>query len=234
MADPFIYNDEILALNALNIPDNAVIFDVGCSYGEYTLEVLKKTGDKPITVHCFDAVEDFCVIQRERFKQYPNIKINNFAVSDTKGEASFIKINAPDNQAAGGCSSLWLRPQFIKNNWPYLAIIVQKDTLNNYIQENNIIHIDLMKVDVEGGELAVFKGGSELFQKEMVDIIQFEYNDTFLDAGIKKSDVIAFIANYNYLFGDFISGKYVEITDFVEDYGHHNFYLINKTYFNKL
>src|SRR5512137_1649816 len=104
MADSFIYDYEIKALNYLKLPDGAIIFDIGCSYGEYTQEVVRKMGNRPYTVHCFDPVEDFNRIQKERFKSYSNIIQNQLALCDEKGEVMFYRIKAPGNQAAEGCS----------------------------------------------------------------------------------------------------------------------------------
>lgn len=233
MDNPFIFNDEILALNHLNIRPGATVFDVGCSYGEYTLEVIKKIKG-PFDGHCFEPVSELCEIQRERFKDHPYIKINNFGIADFTGERILYRIKAPGNQAAEGCSSLTLRPEFITNRWPWRPENCRFTTLDKYIEENNVKHIHLMKIDVEGAELAVLKGGEWMFRKGMVDVIQFEYNLSFKDAGTTMADVRVFIKPFNYLLADYIGGKYVEITNFIEDYGFHNYYLINKNYFEIL
>lgn len=154
----YLFDIEVYILQQLPLPDNAVIFDVGCSYGDYTEELIRKMGDRPYTVHCFDAVEDFCNIQRNSFGGLPHIRINNIALGNRKGETAFFRIKAPGNEAAEGCSSLWLRPEFITNKWPYVPTLVKIDTLDNYIKENNIPHIDLMKIDTEGAEFLIFQG----------------------------------------------------------------------------
>lgn len=230
----FIFDDEINALAAIPLPDNAILFDVGCSYGEYTLEMAKIMNGRPFTVHAFEANPKLIGVEGDRFDKVPNLTyyLNNFAVTDRQGEVSFMVIDAPGNQAAEGCSSMWLRPEFITNKWPYVPMVVPANTLNNYIEKNNITHVDVMKMDIEGAELSALRGGTLLFVKEMVNIIQFEYNMTFRDAGIGMKDVIQLIKKYNYALGDFRGGKYILLDDdFIEDFGHHNYYLINKTYY---
>jgi FkbM family methyltransferase len=229
----FIFQDEIDALNYLKLPDNAVIFDVGCSYGEYTEEVIRKMNGRPFTVHCFEPVADLCEKQKFRFKDLPNIKINCLALCEGKTKMEFFRIKAPTNQGAEGCSSLTLRPEFVSNHWPYVKIEVETDTLDNYIGRNKITHIDLMKIDVEGAEYRVFQGAKNMFKNEIVDIIQFEYCTALRDAGYGMKNIIDFIYDYNYFLADFRGGEYIELTEFKEDYGHHNFYLINKTYFDE-
>lgn len=229
----YLFDIEVFILNHIPLPDNAVVFDIGCSYGEYTVALIEKMGDRPYTVHCFDPVKDFCEIQRKQFGHFANIRINNFGISNKKGESIFYRIFAPDNEAAEGCSSICLRPEFVVNKWPYVRTQVQLDTLDNYIKENSIKHIDLMKVDVEGSEFAVFQGGEEMFKNEIVDIIQFEYNLTFKDMGILMADIIHWIEPFNYSLCDFIEGRFIRLTEFTDDWGHHNYFLINNTYLNE-
>lgn len=227
----YLFDIEVFILNHLPLPDNAVVFDVGCSYGEYTIALIEKMRDIPYTVHCFDPVSDFCEIQRREFGHHLNIHINNFGISDHKGDATFCRIKG--NEAMEGCSSLCLRPEFVRDNWPYVLTQVKLDTLDNYIRDNDIRHIDLMKVDVEGNEYNVFKGGKEMFINETVDIIQFEYNSCLRDMGFFMADIIHYIDPFNYSLCDFIEGRFIKLTEFTDDWGHHNYFIINNRYFNE-
>ena len=236
----YLFDIEVYILQfKIPLPDNAVVFDVGCSYGDYTEELIRKMGSRPYTVHCFDAVSDFCDIQRNSFGYLPNVRINNLALGNRKGEIVFFRINAPKNEPAEGCSSMWLRPEFITNKWPYVPTLVQMDTLDNYVRENNISHIDLLKMDVEGAEFIIFQGAHDIFKKEMVDIVQFEYNLTLKDAGFSMADITNYINQFNYCLCDFPENqenKFVKLdpTTFVDNFGHHNYFLINNKYFNTL
>ena len=229
----YLFEIEVFILDSLPLPDNAVVFDIGCSYGEYTIELIRKMGDRPYTVHCFDPVADFCNIQRKEFGHLPHIRINNFGMSNMRGEATFFRINAPGNEPAEGCSSLCLRPEFISNKWPYVPTLVQLDTLDNYISDNKINHIDLMKIDVEGNEYNIFRGAKDMFLNERVDVIQFEYNNCLRDMGAFMSDIIDYIEPFNYSLCDFLENKFVKLDSFVDDWGHHNYFLINNTYFDE-
>ena len=53
---------------------------------------------------------------------------------------------------------------------------VETTTLDAFFQENNIEHVDFMKIDVEGAEAAIF--GSDTFDKvkDKIDIIMGEYH----------------------------------------------------------
>lgn len=77
---------------------------------------------------------------------------------------------------------------------------VQIDTIDNYCYENQIQQIDLLKVDVEGHELEVFKGMSRMLKEERVKIIQFEYGGCNIDAKVLLKDIFEYFEGSNYSF----------------------------------
>jgi hypothetical protein len=66
----------------------------------------------------------------------------------------------------------------------------------DYIQKNNIEHIDFVKIDTEGHELSVLQGFGEMLR--IVDTIQFEYGGTFIDTGVRLQDVIDYLKKQGY------------------------------------
>ena len=54
--------------------------------------------------------------------------------------------------------------------------------LEDFCQENNIEKIHLLKVDVEGNELCVFKGGGDIIASARAEIIQFEFGGSNIDS----------------------------------------------------
>lgn len=63
--------------------------------------------------------------------------------------------------------------------------------LDNFVKENNIETIDFVKIDTEGNEYFVLKGGKETLPK--IKYIQFEYGGTYTDCGKKLSDVYSIL-----------------------------------------
>ena len=59
---------------------------------------------------------------------------------------------------------------------------IKTKRLDEYIEENDIMHIDFMKVDVEGHEMAVFEGMGKYLDSDFIDYIQFEYGGANLDS----------------------------------------------------
>lgn len=114
---------------------------------------------------------------------------------------------------------------------------VKLDTLQNYCNEQNISKIDYMKIDVEGHELEVFKGGRGLFTNLHVNIIQFEYGGCNIDSRVLLKDIFEFFKGMDYNFYKI----YPNYTRFIkrydqrlENFQHQNWLIIKKgTLFNK-
>ena len=56
-------------------------------------------------------------------------------------------------------------------------------TLDAYVLENDISHIDFLKIDIEGHELAVIHGAEAMLKRKAIDYIQFEYGVAGLTPG---------------------------------------------------
>lgn len=78
---------------------------------------------------------------------------------------------------------------------------IQIQTLDAYCEENGIVHINFLKIDVEGHEMAVFKGASNMLSKQGIDLIQFEYGGCNLDARVYLLDIWNLLQSYDYVIG---------------------------------
>jgi hypothetical protein len=73
-------------------------------------------------------------------------------------------------------------------------------TIDGYCERKGIKQIDLLKVDVEGHELAVFKGMTQMLKQDAIKIIQFEYGGCNLDARVYLADIWSFLEAYGFKF----------------------------------
>jgi len=78
------------------------------------------------------------------------------------------------------------------------AIEVQVLSLEKLAQEHAITTINLMKIDVEGGELEVLRGSEELLRIGAIDYIMLEYSHLWLSAGASLSQLITMISSWDY------------------------------------
>lgn len=127
--------DKTLRLN-YPLNENSVVFDVGGYEGKFADEIFNKY---KCTIYVFEPVNKFYQSICERFKNNPKIKVFNFGLSDKDAE---MIISVSDDASSIHTNS------YNKEN------IILK-SINSFIANNNILHIDLMKINIEGGEFQV-------------------------------------------------------------------------------
>jgi FkbM family methyltransferase len=187
-------NGEIRVMRQF-LPRCSVVFDVGAHAGEWSRLALEI--NPGLTVHCFEPSRDnFDYLTRNVYS--PNVTCNPFGLSSENGERPlFIFRSAP------GLHSLYQR-RGLEDGWglktPTETETVKLETLETYCAERQIGNIDFLKIDVEGHELEVFKGGRSLFAEDRVGMIQFEYGGCNIDSKVLLKDIFEFFSGMNYNF----------------------------------
>jgi|GEM_PF-537892 len=177
------------------LPGCSVVFDVGAHTGEWAKLALSV--NPGLNIHCFEpSRENFANLTRNVFS--PNVTCNPCGLSSENVEKPlFIFRSAP------GLHSLYQR-RGLESGWglatPAETERVQLDTLEHYCAERQIEKIDFLKVDVEGHELEVFKGGRSFFAEDRVRMVQFEYGGCNIDSKVLLKDIFEFFAGMNYRF----------------------------------
>ena len=209
------------------LPGCSVVFDVGAHTGEWAKLALSV--NPGLNIHCFEPSRDnFANLSRN--VSSPNVTCNPFGLSSENGERPlFIFRSAP------GLHSLYQR-RGLESGWglatPTETERVKLDTLENYCTERQIEKIDFLKVDVEGHELEVFKGGRSLFEENRVRMIQFEYGGCNIDSKVLLKDIFEFFEGMNYRFYKIFPDrlKFFERYDQrLENFKYQNWLLISET-----
>ena len=103
--------------------------------------------------------------------------MNNFGISDDDRTATIYK-----NEDKSGLTSLYKRNiDFYKMKMNVQEEIDLKRA-DTYIRSKNIEHINLLKIDVEGHEIAALYGFGDYLNGDFIDYIQFEYGGANLDS----------------------------------------------------
>ncbi len=141
---------------------NSSCIDVGCHKGE-VLDIMLQYA--PNGTHFgFEPIPDMYKALTEKYGE--NCHFFDVALSDKKGETTFNHVLS--NPAYSGIQ----KRKYDRPNEEDTSIKVQMDSLDNLIPKD--AKIDLIKIDVEGGELGVLKGAKELIDR-CKPVIVFEH-----------------------------------------------------------
>ena len=151
------------------------IFDVGANIGSYARMVLNGFA-KPVTIRCFEP--SWATFQTLK-KNVPeaNVCKHNIGLSDQAGELVLYS-----DAEQSGMTSVYERDlQHIQVSFSKHEVATFS-TLDEFSASQTIGQIDLLKIDVEGHELAVLKGAHKLIDEQRIRFIQFEFGGTSIDS----------------------------------------------------
>lgn len=133
---------------------NSVVFDIGANVGLLSLQISKIIDGK---VYSFEAVPQTAdILERNVLNcKAMNIEVIKKAVSSSKGE---IDINLPYDLMLGNA---FVSQSYIPESESLSKIHVNTITIDEFIHENNIDKLDLIKIDVEGWEEHVLTGAEK-------------------------------------------------------------------------
>ena len=165
--------------------NNPIIFDIGAHEGQSILFFSKLFPDA--FIYSFEPDPDtFKILSNISAK---NLKLENIALSDKTGDTSFYKNsishtnslfkvnhNSKDSISISKAKSEKNETFFIGLNQ---EIKVKTSTLDYYITSNNILTIDLLKIDVQGAEVKVLNGALSSLEKTKCVILEISFYDYY-------------------------------------------------------
>ncbi len=159
-----IIDDQAFTIMQQRLTRSSNCLDIGCAQGLYLAEMLHlaPAGQH----HAFEPIPALYEALRARFRRHPNVQFHNLALSDSAGHTQFHW-----NVSNPGWSGL--RERAYPSPDDQIRIIdVELCRLDDLLPADH--RVDLMKVDVEGAELAVLTGGRALIER-CRPLIIFEY-----------------------------------------------------------
>lgn len=148
-----------------------VVVDVGAHNGEYATAARSAFGDR-MTLHCFEPSPETFTTLQARVGAHPRTTCHRLALGDEPGVASLFSQAASSAFTSLHAETFSLAGQEISR-----VDEVEVQTLDNLAAPLRLDRIDLLKVDVEGHELAVLKGARRLLEAGSVAAVQFEFGE---------------------------------------------------------
>jgi len=160
-------------------------FDVGANIGAYTLTLAKSAA----RTYSFEASASNANILRNfiGLSKLSSIEVINKAVSNKSGESVSI-YSSPDT---GGNNT-----QF--HDFGKGCETISTITLDQFVADNNIDLVDVIKIDIEGAELAAFQGAHNLLSK-CRPVLLVEFNALAAkQANWRLVELYNLLKNYDY------------------------------------
>lgn len=184
----FFYKKKIIRFLKKNDLINIdIFFDIGAHKGESINFFLKEIKVKKII--SFEASPiNFEFLKKKKnyyVKKFPNIniKIENIALGSENKNILFKQF---DESSSSTFSRINKQSKYFKRKYNILNFLSKEEifksfnlkiqTLDNYMEINNLKKIDFIKIDTEGFENNVLEGGIKLLKKHKPKFIQLEFN----------------------------------------------------------
>lgn len=164
-----------------------ICIDVGANFGWYTTLLFTRTGESG-AVHSFEPVP---ATFRELSRNYDlsgtpsNVVINNLALGDKAGT---VILNLFEGLPTGHAS---LSSQGRSDAATFDCRMI---TLDSYLEDHGIEHVNFVKVDIEGAEMMFLNGAKKLFEQDVPPIFLMEMAlQQTRNFDYKPNDLIEFI-----------------------------------------
>lgn len=180
------------------------VVDVGANRGQTINFFLKSNPNS--SLFSFEPNPKLSKDLKEKYKNYENVEIIQFGVSNKIGNrifyenildesSTFEELNMDSKYLKMKASILGVKPEkIVKKSYP-----VKVTTLDHFFKERNLEIVNVLKIDTEGHELKCLEGLFESAPCQDIKIIQFEMH--FDDMYIKNKsyeDIKTLLNKNNY------------------------------------
>jgi len=168
--------------------------DVGANVGLFSIPAAKKVEHGRVFAFEPSAWTMELLSKNASLNQLRNLEIVHSAVGDYTGEAT-LQVNASGKD---GLNTIG-KPVHDDSE----IVTTEKvpiTTLDDFLRGHSILHVDVMKVDVEGAELLVFRGAKDLLAKHDAPLILYESGVLTKGFGYHPVETMWLLEQYGYAF----------------------------------
>lgn len=140
-------------------PEGATVLDVGASWGLFTYHLARRVG-KTGQLYSFEPHPDNAPMLRKLDDSRPHVHFRQVAVSDEAGTAQLLVPEQHNRQVTAQGS---LSHGFDGQDVDVRQIDVPTVRLDDALRPDVVV--DFVKIDVEGHEMSVLRGGAEMFRR---------------------------------------------------------------------
>ncbi len=183
-------NGEGFVLSQLAGVEPDIIFDAGANVGDWT--ELATRHCQNARVFSFEISEPTFQQLKKRTSAWPKVECVNRGLSDHSGS---VQIRHYDDLPVLTTATAYPHPL------PYREVTAPVIRGDEFAQSHGIDSINLLKIDVEGMEEQVLLGFSDLFDRQAIDVVQFEYGRVSILTGFLLRHFYEFFEERGFVVG---------------------------------
>ena len=195
--------------------DSVCFIDGGSHFGEHVIKftnLCEKYKKKNFSVLAIEPFPKNITILKRNLKNI-SYKLIEETLGDNVSASKFYIDNT--NRASGQNST-------IKHYYLNESFDIKQTTIDTLVKKNNFKKINFLKLDIEGSEYNALLGAKQTLSNGLIEYIQLEYNQTWIEGGgsikkildlanlysyrlfrIRKKDLLL-IPKYNFSLDDFV------------------------------
>lgn len=162
--------DKTLRVNYDTLNEKSVVFDVGGYKGQWASDIFSKYR---CTIHIFEPVTFFSHEIKKRFIKNKKIIVHDFGLSNNTCK-TYISIG-------GDASSIYKTGKSIQK--------VKQEDIIYFLHRNKIKKIDLMKINIEGGEYDFLERLLQADYIKNIENIQIQFHDFVKNADARMLNI---------------------------------------------
>ena len=189
----------ILSLIKPLVPKNSIIIEAGAFDGSDTKKI--STFWPKGTLHVFEPVPEIFNMLETNTQHLKNVVRYPIALANKTGDTTFYVSQKPSQPGEPFQAGSVLKPKE-RLKWSTIeykkTIIVPTITLDDWVQKNNISHIDFMWLDVQGYALHILKAAPQLLKTLKVLLVEVEFIQAY-EEQYQYSDVKAWLGQHGFV-----------------------------------
>ena len=152
--------DETHRLNYDDLDENSIVFDLGGYKGDWASDIFSKYGSH---IYVFEPAHKFYAKIVDRFKKNPKIKVFDYGLADK---------NLDLEMAMSNDGSSVYNKKIVSAEHEVVKLVDAAE----FLQNQNIENIDLMKINIEGGEYDLLNHLIDIGFIENINNIQVQFH----------------------------------------------------------
>ena len=176
------------------IPINkkAIIFDVGANVGDYSSNLASIYTNS--FIYSFEPNVNTFSLLKKNVGTVKNIIPINIGLSDVKKETEiFTYLDDLNSEHASLYKEVFID---LHKDKSITSVKISLGILDEFCSNYKIDCIDFLKIDTEGHEIDVLKGGLQMINEGKIKIIQFEFNEMNIISRVFLKDFYHILKDY--------------------------------------